>query len=461
MQFIKSAFLLLASALLLSAASPSFRSSNTTAGAAVATIDLVAPAGLADNDILVAYIYMEDPSVVVTSAPSGWASEVTGTSSSSSVAVYWKRASSESGNYTFAATGAAWMGGYIAAYSGAITSGDPFNATGAVATGTSVSPAATAITTTVDNSMILYFESNAAGNTLSAQPSGFTSRVNATVSALSEKLQPVAGSTGTITGTITSSTWVAVAAALTPAPGITYFGSASTPADNGTGTSAAPATTPPTGTALGDLVFLTGFTRDNAGVSMAITTTGGQTWNSLTAFANTNITGQTFWARFNGTWAANPIITVTGGTSPYSTTMHVFRPTATAYTWAVDVAQATATFTAPGSPFTVSRAGQTTVASSAVAFASWAVPIANTWGSISGSGWAVTGTAQYRNTSGSDQSATHAHFITTSGATSPTVSKNESAGTAGATAVITMKESAPSGAALRDMIGRGVIPVAR
>lgn len=206
---------------------------------------------------------------------------------------------------------------------------------------------------------------------------------------------------------------------------ITYHNSASTPADNGTNATATVAVTPPASMTTADLVHFCAFTRDSAGVSMAISQAGGQSWNSLALIQNTNISMQCFWSRFNGTWGANPSIAVTGGTSPFSATMHIFRPTNTSKVWSVDVAQVELDFTAGTTPFTKTITGVSTVAADTVTIAGWTTADDNTWGSLSGTGWAVTGAAQYRNTSGTDQSATFAHKIQTSAGSTGNVSKNQ------------------------------------
>jgi hypothetical protein len=88
-----------------------------------------------------------------------------------------------------------------------------------------------------------------------------------------------------------------------------------------------------------------------------------------------------WWAEFNGTWSADPALTYAaqGGTVPATTTMHVFRPGSAAETWAVDQAYSGAGFSAPSSPFTVTRTGQTTTQSNTVSFAGFFSADDNTW----------------------------------------------------------------------------------
>ena len=225
---------------------------------------------------------------------------------------------------------------------------------------------------------------------------------------------------------------------------ITYFNSASTPADNGAQAGPGPvAITPPASMLTGDLVYV--FCQYRGAETITVSVAGGQSWNTLAAIANTNIAGQVFWCRFNGTWSANPSFTNTTGTAALTCVMHVFRPTDTGKVWAVDVAQVETDFAAPASPFTVTITGQTTVNASTVGIAAWATADDNTWASLAGTGWAVSGAAQYRNTTGQDQSCTFAHNIQTAQVTQANVSKNQATlgGDAGTTSIVTLYESDP------------------
>lgn len=202
---------------------------------------------------------------------------------------------------------------------------------------------------------------------------------------------------------------------------ITLLGVASTPADNGTNTTATTAVTPVGSMLAGDLVILFGLTRDSAGVSFAISATGGQTWDSgspATTWSATNISGKAFFCRYDGTWAANPSIAVTGGTSPYSVVMLVFRPTLASNTWSRQGFG--------GSNAKAGGAGQVMPVNpgtgSIVSLAFMAAPAANTYSNLTGlGGWAVAGSAQYRNTSGSDQAITFAYSINNTAGDDPTI----------------------------------------
>ncbi|MGB7575203.1 MAG: hypothetical protein WBN53_15230 [Thermodesulfobacteriota bacterium] len=220
---------------------------------------------------------------------------------------------------------------------------------------------------------------------------------------------------------------------------ITYFGSASTPADGGTNTTNPTVVTPPGGMLAGDLVLMIAENR-NSTATLAISNTGGQSWTSETQQNQTNCRIRLFWCRFNGTWTANPSVSF-GNTNPHIVVMHVFRPSNTSSVWQVDVAQVSGNFAAPGAPNrTVTIPGITTITDGALVFAAWATADDNTWGSLT-AGWSTPGSAQYRNTSGSDQSQTHAYKVMATAGASGDVSKNQATlgGDAGAYLIIAFK----------------------
>ncbi|MBS3907810.1 MAG: hypothetical protein KGZ49_12325, partial [Syntrophaceae bacterium] len=192
---------------------------------------------------------------------------------------------------------------------------------------------------------------------------------------------------------------------------IDYFASASNPADNGANTANPTAVTPPGSMQAGDLVLMMAQARSSAGI-LAISNTGGQSWTSETQQNQTNCRIRLFWCRFNGTWSANPSVSF-GSANSNTVVMHVFRPSNTSSVWQVDVAQVSGNFAAPPAPNrTVTIPGITTVTDGALVFAAWASRDDNTWGSLT-AGWSTPGSppgpAQYRNTSGADQSQTHAY----------------------------------------------------
>ncbi len=202
---------------------------------------------------------------------------------------------------------------------------------------------------------------------------------------------------------------------------INYIASASTPADGVSNTTNPTVVTPPGSMLAGDLVLMIGESRDST-AALAISNNGGQTWTSETQVNQTNCRIRLFWCRFNGTWSANPSVSF-GNTNQHIVVMHVFRPSKASIVWAVDVAQVSSTYAAPGGPpYTVTNPSITTITYGALVFAAWASSDDNTWGTLT-AGWNPAGGAQYRNNSNLSQ--THAYRVmTTAGATNP-VSKTQ------------------------------------
>jgi hypothetical protein len=198
---------------------PAFRAFATNvAVAAAVTIDK--PAGTVDDDIMIAEI-LTVAGGITPAAPAGWTTLVARfdiTDNGYSQTAFWKRASSEGANYQFTAGGASVMLGNITSWSGAITSGDPFDVVGAAQGGTGTSLTALSVTTTVVDTRVIMLGSleSSADNNQSAAPSGMTEHVDHDGSVVNSVEQAAAGATGDKTGTITSDEWIAVLVALKP-----------------------------------------------------------------------------------------------------------------------------------------------------------------------------------------------------------------------------------------------------
>jgi hypothetical protein len=213
---------------------------------------------------------------------------------------------------------------------------------------------------------------------------------------------------------------------------ITYIGSASRPTtDPGTNTLNPTPVTPPAGQA-GDLVLMIAQQRAT-GVTPTISVAGGQTWTAEAARSQTNCTIRLFWCTFNGTWGANPSVNFSAAVCN-TVVMHVFRPSKTNVQWQVDAVQVSNTFGVPPAPRTVTiTGGITTNTNGALVFATWASSDSNTWGNLTPGPptWNTPGSAQYRNTSSTDQSQTHAYRVMPIAGATGDVSKTEtSAGAA-------------------------------
>ena len=115
----------------------------------------------------------------------------------------------------------------------------------------------------------------------------------------------------------------------------TFFGVASNPADNGTVTGPTVAVAPPGAMVAGDLVVMYAHYRANAVTY--------QYWQQPAAnhgprklhIMVINQSTAVFWCRYNGTWAANPSVTVGAGALGLSAIMYVYRPTNAANSWGI------------------------------------------------------------------------------------------------------------------------------
>lgn len=112
-------------------ASPAYRSSVLVGGGTSNLIEFTPPTGLANNDIMLAWIYYESNSAVTITPPAGFAEYTAAALDNTTpdpdfhVRLFWKRAASESGNYAFNLSATIGCYGTIAAYSGAVTTGTP------------------------------------------------------------------------------------------------------------------------------------------------------------------------------------------------------------------------------------------------------------------------------------------------------------------------------------------------
>jgi hypothetical protein len=216
----------------------------------------------------------------------------------------------------------------------------------------------------------------------------------------------------------------------------TFFGVSSTPADNGTQVGPTVAVTPPGSMVAGDLVVVYAHYRAT-GATLSISATGGQTWNTATTNNASTQTFSIFWCRYNGTWGANPSVTLGAGTNAMSVIMYVYRPVNSNSIWAVNIAATNSSSSSTTNTIT----GITTIAPNTVTMAFWGNAAANTWGTLAGTGWSKTGlSAQYRNTSTSGQSHTAAYTINTTAGAIANVSQNQSAGTTTLRSIIAWHE---------------------
>jgi len=202
----------------------------------------------------------------------------------------------------------------------------------------------------------------------------------------------------------------------------TFFGVSAVPVDGAAATNATTTITitPPTSMVAGDLVVVYGQQRGSTAWTVGLD--GGQSWTNVgNSTATTNVSMNTFWCTFNGTWSVNPRFDNSGGTCT-SAVMLVFRPADNTKVWATEQIATTAAAAAA----TITVTGVTPANGENVTIASWHTADDNTWGTLSGTNWTKgTLSAQYRNTSGQDQSMTLAYQLQATAAPTNNVSQTQ------------------------------------
>jgi hypothetical protein len=196
-------------------AAPAFGSLGTLLGASGATPAFAVPASVAADDIIVVAAFL-DGAVSVTAMPSGFAHAAGsplavasgGGFGEHSLVVMWKRATAgDTGTYDFTLSGSAFVYGNAVRYTGAITTGDPWDATDADQSGAvSVSTApAVDVTTLGADRLLVYAATDHNGDAGTwTPPTGFTQRqggTNTTNTEISDLVQVGAGSSGSVSAT--------------------------------------------------------------------------------------------------------------------------------------------------------------------------------------------------------------------------------------------------------------------
>lgn len=223
----------------------------------------------------------------------------------------------------------------------------------------------------------------------------------------------------------------------------TFVGVSSNPSDNGSYSGTTVDITPVAGMQAGDLVVIYGEYRSTGG-NLTITTTGGQTWTTEASYNSTNQRTRIFWCQYNGNWTANPVISGSNGSNPFSAIMYVFRPTYSGNNWYKHLGP---TNNNPNAA-TVSITGLSNTVGKTVNMAFWSSPASNTWGTLTGAGWTKAGlNNQYRNTGGSDQSHTAAYQIMASAGATGNVSQTQSSSQTTNTRIISWYEVTPDACA--------------
>jgi hypothetical protein len=188
-------------------AAPSFRAAATASGASSTSVTVNKPAGTAQDDILIALVYIEHATATIT-APSGWA--LVRDSLQSGPAgfdyrhvTYWKRAGgSEPSSYQWSFSASAYREAFVIAVQGCATSGSPIDVEAAtVNANQNDAPAAPSVTTTVADTLLVGVYTTADGGNAAWSPgsSGMTERVDSVSLVGYDVVQASAGATGSKT----------------------------------------------------------------------------------------------------------------------------------------------------------------------------------------------------------------------------------------------------------------------
>lgn len=213
---------------------PALRAVGTFAFANSGAVSPSIPAGIAANDILLCRVGTGgNPTITM---PAGWTRKGSPlqNGTANQLTVWWKRTT---GSETAPSVGGATQDvlAVICAYSGCITTGDPFDVFGTAGTGNTSPATAPSITTHADGALVLFdsaWTTTGAGNAVYGTPSGTTptftlgdqvglsgNTVDVTLMT-SDGTLTTAGATGSVTSTLTQpDNWVAVMSALLPPGG--------------------------------------------------------------------------------------------------------------------------------------------------------------------------------------------------------------------------------------------------
>lgn len=177
------------------------------------TVDFPVPPGVSAGDIIICAWFIWTTPVAVTGVPSGFAAAPSAPVTAAGqyqMEIYWKRASgADTGTYQFTLASACNHDMVPAlCISNCVASSSPFDvSTSTTGAGVSTVPAVS-FTTTVDNTLVLYYGGAFDGATNKAGPTGFTldwTGINHQIG-VSHKAFPTAGATGSLTGLWSPST---------------------------------------------------------------------------------------------------------------------------------------------------------------------------------------------------------------------------------------------------------------
>ena len=189
---------------------PAYRATGAGTATGTFSVSIAAPAGLADNDIMIAAVSTLEWAAVH-SAPAGWTQLYQfDMSTAGKTSYWWKRAASESGAYVFTTnyTVATNWKGAISAYSGALTTGNPIEGSGFVrnqpATATPVTGSSTVATN--NTAVIVSFITPPASAVTATAPADYTENYDTNgISFNLKTATPSVGAIAAVTGALSGS----------------------------------------------------------------------------------------------------------------------------------------------------------------------------------------------------------------------------------------------------------------
>lgn len=197
---------------------PAYASAGTVLGGSNSTTANVAvPSGVAANDVILVFFWVETTQAVTPPAGFTLAPDcpVIVTTNAHRLHIFWKRATgADTGTYAFTvAAGLVWRDAVAVRYTGCITTGNPIDVTNAATRNTATSGVTPAV---IDNTLgpdrLLVFAATNYNAGTWTQPSGFTQRANFNGLTTSTKSLAVAASTGSLTATCStngsSAAWI-------------------------------------------------------------------------------------------------------------------------------------------------------------------------------------------------------------------------------------------------------------
>jgi hypothetical protein len=184
-----------------------FRAAETAASLSANTVTVTKPTGTVDNDIMLAIAYVNDATATIT-PPAGWTlAESVNTTITAKATLYYKKASSEGANYQFDFSVTSRVRATIVTFTGQDTT-TPVGDTSGQGNSSSTSAPAATVTSTVDNSVIVYGAIMDSGTGTSwTPPTDYTEATDtggAASTTFAYATMASAGATGTITGTNSS-----------------------------------------------------------------------------------------------------------------------------------------------------------------------------------------------------------------------------------------------------------------